>query len=232
MDMKRQSTSETIASCNDSKINQNDKDDKTGPESSVDMELTRQRIYQLHHHCSPCQPTTWLNGTNTIDVTAESRTRLIASVRQILNQGFILLLLGDAVFDVASGLDKISGDALMNILAMSLDAVQRCIFVTGVAGIYTRDLEIFDDATLVRQLRCISTDTDQGACDEPDATGATNSKWQWVQRIMRDAPHVREVVICQVSEADRALAFAFHAKDKNVTPSQDSSRVQAGLVGS
>ncbi|KAG5943797.1 hypothetical protein E4U60_006417 [Claviceps pazoutovae] len=153
MDMKRQSTSETIASCNDRKINQNDKDDKTGPESSVDMELTRQRIHQLHHH---------------------SRTRLIASVRQILDQGFIALLLGDAVFDVASGPDMLSGDALMYILAMNLDAVQRCIFVTGVAGIYTRDLEAFDDATLVRQLWCISTDTDQGACDEPDATGATS----------------------------------------------------------
>ncbi|KAG5914098.1 hypothetical protein E4U61_006127 [Claviceps capensis] len=105
---------------------------------------------------------------------AESRTRLIASVRQILDQGFIPLLLGDAVFDVASGPDMLSGDAPMYILAMSLDAVQRCVFVTGVAGIYTKDLEVFDDATLVRQLWCISPDTDQGACDEPDATGATS----------------------------------------------------------
>ncbi|KAG6169347.1 hypothetical protein E4U51_001628 [Claviceps purpurea] len=60
----------------------------------------------------------------------------------------------------------LSGDALMRILAMSLDAVQRCIIVTGVAGIYTRNPKVFEDATLFRQLR----------------------KWQWVQRITSAKP--------------------------------------------
>lgn len=60
------------------------------------------------------------------------------------------LLFGDVIFDLASGHNMLSGDALMRILAMSSDSVQRCIFVTGVAGIYTRGPKVFDDAMLAR----------------------------------------------------------------------------------
>ncbi|KAG6086106.1 hypothetical protein E4U15_000905 [Claviceps sp. LM218 group G6] len=139
--------------------------------------------------CSPCQPTTWLGRHEySLVLAAESRTHLIARVRQILDRGFMPLLFGDVVFDLASEHNMLSGDALVRILATSpdSDSVQRCIFVTGVAGIYTRDPKVFDDAMLARQLRCSSADTDQGVCDEPGAKGVMGSKWQWVQRIMND----------------------------------------------
>ncbi|KAG6299719.1 hypothetical protein E4U44_002806 [Claviceps purpurea] len=163
------------------------------------MDLTRQHIYQLHHHLLQrlqsrarlpvlSVPTYDVVRTARILSTAKSRTRLITSVGQILDQGFIPLLFDDVVFDLASGPNMLSGDALMRILAMSLDAVQRCIIVTGVAGIYTRNPKVFEDDMLFRQLRYISTDTDQEACDEPDATGAMDSKWQWVQRITSAKP--------------------------------------------
>ncbi|KAG5987196.1 hypothetical protein E4U52_007830 [Claviceps spartinae] len=195
------------------------------------MALTRQRVLQLHHHVlqrlqdRARLPVLSVSTYDTIEtyqgqMTPESRTRLITRVCQLLAQGFIPLLFGDAVFDIAWGATILSGDVLMHALATDMGSVQRCVFVTDVAGIYTRDPKIFDDATLIRQLRCSSADRDQGqGICEPhlaasvvdhvdDVTGAMGSKWQWVQRTMAEAPHVSEVVICQVSDVDRALAVA------------------------
>ncbi|KAG6157632.1 hypothetical protein E4U37_007055 [Claviceps purpurea] len=196
------------------------------------MALTRQRVLQLHHHVlqrlqdRARLPVLSVSTYDTVEtyqgqMTPESRTRLVTRVRQLLAQGFIPLLFGDAVFDIAWGATILSGDALMHALATDMGSVQRCVFVTDVAGIYTRDPKIFDDATLIRQLRCSSADRDQGQgiCEEPhlaasvvghvdDVTGAMGSKWQWVQRTMAEAPHVCEVVICQVSDVERALAVA------------------------
>ncbi|KAG6021024.1 hypothetical protein E4U19_005998 [Claviceps sp. Clav32 group G5] len=208
------------------------KEQERRDEVKFGMALTRQRVLQLHHHVlqrlqdRARLPVLSVSTYDTVEthhgqMTPESRTRLITRVRQLLAQGFIPLLFGDAVFDIAWGATILSGDALMHALATDMDSVQRCAFVTDVAGIYTRDPKIFDDATLIRQLRCSSADRDQsqGICEEPhlaasvvghvdDVTGAMGSKWRWVQRIMAEAPHVCEVIICQVSDADRALAVA------------------------
>ncbi|KAG6314187.1 hypothetical protein E4U22_000257 [Claviceps purpurea] len=86
------------------------------------MDLTRQRIYQLHHHLLQrlqsrarlpvlSVPTYDVVRTARILSTAKSRTRLITSVGQILDQGFITLLFDDVVFDLASGPNMLSGDA-------------------------------------------------------------------------------------------------------------------------
>ncbi|KAG6066675.1 hypothetical protein E4U32_005472 [Claviceps aff. humidiphila group G2b] len=207
------------------------KEQERQDEVKFGMALTRQRVLQLHHHVlqrlqdRARLPVLSVSTYDTVEtyqgqMTPESRTRLITRVCQLLAQGFIPLLFGDAVFDIAWGATILSGDALMHALATDMGSVQRCVFVTDIAGIYTRDPKIFDDATLIRQLRCSSADRDQGqGICEPhlaasvvdnvdDVTGAMGSKWQWVQRTMAEAPHVCEVVICQVSDVDRALAVA------------------------
>ncbi|KAG5970551.1 hypothetical protein E4U55_001615 [Claviceps digitariae] len=190
------------------------------------MALTRQRLLQLHHHMlqrlhdRAQLPVLSVSTYDTVEtsagqLTADSSTRLVSRVQNLLAQGFIPLLSGDAVFDLAWGSTILSGDTLMHTLATALPDVHRCVFVTDVAGIYTRDPKRFDDAALIRELRCSSEpdifdqDDDVSACAAvDDVTGSMGNKWQWVRRIMTDAPHVRSVIICQASEANRAVAMA------------------------
>ncbi|KAG6041913.1 hypothetical protein E4U41_000401 [Claviceps citrina] len=186
------------------------------------MAFTRQRVLQLHHHVlQKLQdrgrlPVLSVSTYDTVEtcrgqLTPDSSTRLVTRVQSLLAQGFIPLLFGDAVLDRAWGSTILSGDALMHTLATELLQVQRCVFVTDVAGIYTRDPKLFDDATLVHRLRC---STDRGieggdaSTSVDDVTGAMGSKWQWVKRIMACAPHVREVIICQASDSQEAVSLA------------------------
>ncbi|KAG5923700.1 hypothetical protein E4U53_003533 [Claviceps sorghi] len=193
------------------------------------MALTRQRVLQLHHDLlqrlqdRAQLPVLSVSTYDTVEthqgqLTPDSSARLVSRVHTLLAQGFIPLLFGDAVLDLAWGSTILSGDALMHKLATELRHVRRCVFVTDVAGIYTRDPKRFADATLVRQLRCSS---EQGVFDDghvstsvvDDVTGAMGSKWQWVKRIMADAPHVCKVIICRASEADSVLAVPDDAVD-------------------
>ncbi|KAG5918548.1 hypothetical protein E4U42_006818 [Claviceps africana] len=202
------------------------------------MALTRQRVLHLHHHLlrrihdRTQLPVLSISTYDTVEthegqLTPESSARLVSRVRRLLAQGFIPLLFGDAVFDLAWGATILSGDALMHALATELREVHRCVFVTDVAGIYTRDPKRFADATLVRRLHCSS---EQGVLDDgqestsavDDVTGAMGSKWQWAKRIMADAPHVGNVVICRASEAGGALAVPDDGVDGDEERSHDA----------
>ncbi|KAG5988791.1 hypothetical protein E4U54_004534 [Claviceps lovelessii] len=190
------------------------------------MALTRQRVLQLHHHVlqrlqdRAQLPVLSVSTYDTVEtsqgqLTPDSSARLVSRVHKLLAHGFIPLLLGDAVLDLAWGSTILSGDALMHTLATELHRVHRCVFVTDVAGIYTRDPKHFDDATLIPELRC-GSDPDPGlprdghvsASLVDDVTGSMGSKWQWVKRIMADASHVRCVIICRAADADGALALS------------------------
>ncbi|KAG6015126.1 hypothetical protein E4U43_005721 [Claviceps pusilla] len=190
------------------------------------MALTRQRVLQLHHHVLQRLqdrvqlPVLSVSTYDTVEtshgqLTSDSSARLVSRVHKLLAHGFIPLLLGDAVLDLAWGSTILSGDALMHTLATELHRVHRCVFVTDVAGIYTRDPKHFDDATLIPELRCgsgpdpgLPHDGDVSASLVDDVTGSMGSKWQWVKRIMADAPQVRCVIICRAADADDALALS------------------------
>lgn len=187
------------------------------------MALTRQRVLQLHLHVIQRLhdrgkvPVLSVSTYDTVDtdngdVTEASSDRLVKRVQQVLDQGFVPLLFGDAVFDRTLGSTILSGDALMYHLAQRIPAVQRCVFVTDVAGIFTQDPKKFPDAVLIKRMRCSESgdssaiDKDDSAASVDDVTGAMRSKWQWAKRIVTGAEQVREVVICQISDSHMALS--------------------------
>ncbi|KAG5966539.1 hypothetical protein E4U57_002187 [Claviceps arundinis] len=189
------------------------------------MELHSEVLRRLENHRARLPVfglTANVNKTYHGEISAESRTQLIK--RSSLDPRDV----GETAFDVALGTTIVSGDALMHVLATGLETVRRCVFVTDVAGLYTKDPKIFANATLVRQVRHNSAGQDQGrGCSEgSQVTEAMCSKLQWVNYIMRDAPHVSEVVICQVSDADRVLAVAGHGS----SASDDDTRSWTSVV--
>ncbi|TQV97028.1 kinase [Cordyceps javanica] len=190
------------------------------------MALTRQRVLQLHTHViqrlheRECMPVLSVSTYDTVEtdngaVIEGSSVRLMTRVQQVLEAGFVPLLFGDAVFDRALGSTILSGDALMYHLAERLPAVQRCVFVTDVAGIFTQDPKRFPDATLIKMIHCSEVgdssaiDKDDSAASVDDVTGAMRSKWQWAKRIVTDAEQVRAVAICQVSDSSKAIGYEF-----------------------
>ncbi|KAM3478408.1 hypothetical protein MY5147_002187 [Beauveria neobassiana] len=191
------------------------------------MALTRQRVLQLHLdvlqrlHARERMPILSVSTYDTVDtdngaVTGASSARLVARVQQVLAAGFVPLLFGDAVFDRTLGSTILSGDALMYHLAERLPAVERCVFVTDVAGIFSLDPKRFpDDAVLIKTICCSEAgsaaidkdDETASAASVDDVTGGMRSKWQWARRIVTDAKQVREVVICRVEDSGRAIAY-------------------------
>lgn len=188
------------------------------------MALTRQRVLRLHHHIlqrlqdrgglpvlsvSPYDTVETNEGT----LTEESSDRLVARVQYLLSQGFVPLLFGDAVLDRAWGATILSGDALMHKLATRLPSVRRCVFITDVAGIYTRDPKHCADAVLIQRLHCHEQNDsrfhEQSTLNGvDDVTGAMKSKWQWAKNIMSDAHHVSNVIICEAATSNKAMAEA------------------------
>ncbi|KAG6231200.1 hypothetical protein E4U24_005814 [Claviceps purpurea] len=79
-----------------------------------------------------------MNTTYQGEMSAESRTltQLISRVWKCLSRHLIPVIVGETAFDVALETTIVSGDALMHVLATGLETVQRCIFVTDVAGLY------------------------------------------------------------------------------------------------
>ncbi|KAF1736254.1 Isopentenyl phosphate kinase [Beauveria bassiana] len=194
------------------------------------MALTRQRVLQLHLdvlqrlHARERMPILSVSTYDTVDtdngaVTGASSARLVARVQQVLAAGFVPLLFGDAVFDRTLGSTILSGDALMYYLAERLPAVERCVFVTDVAGLFTLDPKRFpDDAVLIKTICCSEagsaaidkddeTATAAAVASVDDVTGGMRSKWQWARRIVTDAKQVRAVVICRVEDSGRAIAY-------------------------
>lgn len=192
------------------------------------MALTRQRVLQLHLHVlqrlqdDGKLPVLSVSTYDTVDtdkgeVTPASSSRLVARVQHVLDQGFVPLLFGDAVLDHALGCTILSGDALMYHLAQRLPDVRRCVFLTDVAGIFTKDPKTCDDAVLIRRIQCSELgDGGAGALDQEESGGATNavddvtgamrSKWQWAKRIVTGAEQVQEVVICNTMDSFGALS--------------------------
>jgi isopentenyl phosphate kinase len=186
------------------------------------MALTRQRVLQLHHALvqrlqeKSNLPVLSLSTYDTVEtdagiITPASSSRLLERAKHILTQGFIPLLFGDAIFDRTWGSTILSGDALMYELATRLPTVVQCVFVTDVAGIYTKNPKQCADAVLIQQVSCSDPGHGSVVADEggdasvDDVTGAMRSKWEWVVRIMTDAPQLRQVIICQVSDSQRAM---------------------------
>ncbi|KAG5987197.1 hypothetical protein E4U52_007831 [Claviceps spartinae] len=170
------------------------------------MELHSEVLRRLENHRARLPVfglTANVNKTYHGEMSAESRTQIIKRVRECCH--LIPVIVGETAFDVALGTTIVSGDALMHVLATGLETVQRCVFVTDVAGLYTKDPKIFANATLVRQVRHNSADQDRGR---------------------GDAPHVSEVVICQVSDVDRVLDVAGHGSGA----SDDDTRSWTSVV--
>ncbi|EFY95334.1 amino acid kinase domain protein [Metarhizium robertsii] len=187
------------------------------------MALTRQRVLQLHHHILQLLqdrgrlPVLSVSTYDTVEtdqgvLTQEGSRRLITRVTNLLTQGFIPVLFGDAVLDHTWGATILSGDALMHELATHLPGVRRCVFVTDVPGIFTQDPKQYADAVLIRQLHFSesgdsATYDDDAASGVDDVTGAMRTKWQWAKRIMTDAHQVNRVIICQASVSDKAIGL-------------------------
>ncbi|KAG6130770.1 hypothetical protein E4U28_007240 [Claviceps purpurea] len=162
------------------------------------MELHSEVLRRLENHRARLPVfglTANMNTTYQGEMSAESRTQLISRVWRCLSRHLIPVIVGETAFDVALGTTIVSGDALMHVLAMGLETVQRCIFVTDVAG------------------SSANQNQGRGCSERSHVTEAMCSKLQWVNYIMRDAPHVSEVAIRQVSDVDRVLAVAGHASD-------------------
>lgn len=200
------------------------------------MALTRQRVLQLHLHilqrlqdrCS--LPVLSVSTYDTVEtdegvITPASSSRLMARIQHLLAQGFIPLLFGDAVFDHAWGATILSGDVLMHQLATRLPSLQRCVFVTDVAGIYTQDPKRYADATLIRQLHCSKPGhgmkDDHTTADVDDVTGAMRGKLEWAKRIMADAHQVSQVIICQALDSNKAIAM--NSEDRAVCDNGNDS---------
>ena len=203
----------------------------TNPKSvKFGMAVTRQRVLQLHQALiqrlqeSGNLPVLSLSTYDTVEtdagtITPASSSRLIERAKHILSQGFVPLLFGDAVFDRKWGSTIFSGDALMYELATRLPAVTQCVFVTDVAGIYTKDPKQCADAVLIQKVSCSDpghgdvAPGEDGDASVDDVTGAMRSKWEWVVRIMTDALPSRRVIICQASDAGRAMAYGVSGHD-------------------
>lgn len=186
------------------------------------MALTRQHVLQLHLHILQrlqdrgSMPVLSVSTYDTVEtdqgvITPASSGRLITRIQHLLAEGFIPLLFGDAVFDHSWGATIVSGDVLMHQIATCLSGVQRCVFVTDVAGIYTQDPKRYTDATLIRQLHCSKPGhgmkDDHATADVDDVTGAMRGKLEWAKRIMADAHQVSQVIICQAMDSHKAIAM-------------------------
>ncbi|KAG8407293.1 hypothetical protein J3459_010557 [Metarhizium acridum] len=198
-------------------------EEKRRDEVKFGMAVTRQRVLQLHHHMLQLLqdrarlPALSVSTYDTVEtdqgvLTQAASSRLITRVNNLLTQGFVPVLFGDAVLDHAWGTTILSGDALMHELATHLPRVRRCVFVTDVPGIFTQDPKQYADAVLIRQLHFSesgdsATYEDDAASSVDDVTGAMRTKWQWAKRIMADAHQVNRVIICQASVSDTAIGL-------------------------
>lgn len=186
------------------------------------MAFTRQRVLELHHRILERLqshgnlPVLSISTYDTVEtdgglLTEPSGKRLVLRVRHLLQQDFIPLLFGDAVLDQTWGCTILSGDALMHQLAIHMPSVQRCIFITDVAGIHTKDPKEHADAILIRRLHYndnldAAQDSSERLDGVDDVTGSMRSKWEWARQIMTEAPGISHVLICETANSDRALA--------------------------
>lgn len=176
------------------------------PHKKLGFAMTRCAVLDLHHHLlsrliarglpvvsvSPFEHTCTNGGVPS--------SHLGERVETILQAGLVPLLHGDAVLDAQWGCTILSGDVIMRKLAQIM-AVDRCIFVTDVSGVYTANPKTDAGATLVREIvvypsakevvMVVDDDKDGAA----DVTGGMQAKIQCAREIVCTTQ--AQVVICR-----------------------------------
>ncbi|SAM00556.1 hypothetical protein [Absidia glauca] len=176
------------------------------PHKKLGFAMTRCHVLDLHHHLltrliakglpvvsvSPFEQTCTSGGVPS--------SHLGRRVEVVLQAGLIPLLYGDAVLDAQWGCTILSGDVIMRKLAQTM-AVDRCVFVTDVSGVYTANPKTDAGATLVRQIIVdptvkevvmVADDDDDTVAD---VTGGMQAKIQCAREIVCSTQ--AQVVICR-----------------------------------
>jgi isopentenyl phosphate kinase len=179
--------------------------------------LTRVAVLRLHAHVinsltdlglpvvsvSPFDHVITNGGVD--ESTSSSYNHLCRRTQELLEQGFVPVLHGDAVLDDKQSCTILSGDVVMRVLARSISHTSRCIFLTDVEGVFDKDPKTHKDAQLIHEL-AISHEISHPhtANGVADVTGSMHGKMKWARLIVRDLPGKVDVVVCgQGTEASK-----------------------------
>lgn len=179
--------------------------------------LTRAAVLSLHAHVinglaelgipvisvSPFDHVAAHGGVE--DTPQSSYEPLCQRTQRLLDQGYIPVLHGDAIFDNKQSCTIISGDVIMRELARSISNTSRCIFVTDVDGVFDQDPKSHPDSKLILELQA-RQEVNRSNVESvmTDVTGSMHGKVKWARRIVQDSPGKIDVVVCrQGTEACR-----------------------------
>jgi isopentenyl phosphate kinase len=171
--------------------NTTDNDPVRNNRNMFGLAQTRQSVTKLNHilvtslvnagisavGISPCVVLTrqMLNNNDT--------SGLVDIVSDMLRAGLLPVLHGDGCLTGRGSVGILSGDILMEILANQVVNITRAVFLTDVAGVYTRDPRLDADAELLSELpvhngRLVQGDALEatGSSHEHDVTGGLQTK--------------------------------------------------------
>ncbi len=110
-------------------------------------EIVSQALFDVGLNPFPIQPSAIFTTLNGQVFHFEDHALL-----QAIRMNFTPVLHGDAILDYRKGSTIISGDLLCEILAKYIGPT-KCVFVTDVEGIYTKDPKTYPDAELLEHLK-------------------------------------------------------------------------------
>ena len=139
---------------------------------------------------------TWFDELDDFDA-----SNMAAHVVSCIDNGFVPICHGDAIFDTRQGCRILSGDVIIRRLCNEF-SVNRVVFLSDVQGVYTRPPDE-DDTTLISEI-CVRQD---GNVDMPvhtdvsgkDVTGGIKLKIDCACEIVRESKGKTSVFVCGVS---------------------------------
>ena len=138
----------------------------------------------------------WFNELDSFDA-----SNMAAHVVSCIDNGFVPICHGDAIFDTRQGCRILSGDVIIRRLCNEF-SVNRVVFLSDVQGVYTKPPDEAD-TTLISEI-CVRQD---GNIDIPvhtnvsgkDVTGGIKLKIDCACEIVRESKGKTSVFVCGVS---------------------------------
>ena len=126
---------------------------------------------------------------------------MAAHVVSCIDNGFVPICHGDAIFDTRQGCRILSGDVIIRRLCNEF-SVNRVVFLSDVQGVYTKPPDE-DDTTLISEI-CVRQDgnVDMSVHTDvsgKDVTGGIKLKIDCACEIVRESKGKTSVFVCGVS---------------------------------
>lgn len=125
-----------------------------------------------------------------------------ASLRKLLNMGFLPVMYGDAVLDIEIGFTILSGDQLVAALATRLNA-ERIIIGTDVDGLYSADPKVEKTASMLENLTLEELTKLQSKFSKSTAVDVTGGMFGKIAELLPALEHGVPVTVLNATEPDR-----------------------------